>query len=353
MAIYNCSFGIIKRSAGKSVVNAAAYRAGEALFDQRLGMRFDYSQKPNVITSEILLPPTAPDWMLDREKLWNSVEKIELRRDAQLARDVVLSLPRELPLISVIERVREFVHGQFVARGMVCDLAIHCPSAGDNDEQPHVHLLLSLRKVSIFGWSKMKERTWNRKAFLAGVRVAWAETLNVALEGAGSHSRVDHRRLDVRLAEKIKIAEDAQLPLENRLEAIEATIELDHPPQPTFGRSSHIARSSKKKNEELAQKRRDHEEECRRRRFLRIAWATTLRGHLIREFAQEIGTRIAGRISQAVEAHREGLLAQDRLAWLKQTGRYALRAAPAKAPDTGLAERPHSVMQNFSDPGME
>ena len=36
---------------------------------------------------EILLPDGAPDWMADRQKLWNAVEAAEKRKDAQLARE--------------------------------------------------------------------------------------------------------------------------------------------------------------------------------------------------------------------------------------------------------------------------
>ena len=44
----------------------------------------------------ILAPETAPAWVQDRAALWNAVEAAETRRNAQLARELVLTLPREL-----------------------------------------------------------------------------------------------------------------------------------------------------------------------------------------------------------------------------------------------------------------
>ena len=49
-----------------------------------------------MIEKDILLPKDAPEWMGDREKLWNGVEKTEKRKDAQLAREINIALPREL-----------------------------------------------------------------------------------------------------------------------------------------------------------------------------------------------------------------------------------------------------------------
>ena len=54
--------------------------------------------------SEILLPDRAPERWLHRETLWNGVEASEKRNDAQLARDIEVSLPRELGRDEAIRR---------------------------------------------------------------------------------------------------------------------------------------------------------------------------------------------------------------------------------------------------------
>ena len=109
MAIYHLSAKVITRAKGQSVIACAAYRAGERLNDERHGEVYDYTKKQDIAHSEILLPDNAPQWMRDRGKLWNAVEQSEKRKDAQLAREVQVALPRELTLSQNIELTREFV----------------------------------------------------------------------------------------------------------------------------------------------------------------------------------------------------------------------------------------------------
>lgn len=46
---------------------------------------YDYTNKPGVIHTEILLPDHAPREYLDRSTLWNAVEKTEAAKNSQLA----------------------------------------------------------------------------------------------------------------------------------------------------------------------------------------------------------------------------------------------------------------------------
>ena len=96
MAIYHCSVKVISRATGRSAVAAAAYRSGERLTDERLGKCHDYTRKSDIEHREIIAPDRTPDWMLDWAQLWNGVEAAERRKDAQLACEVEISLPREL-----------------------------------------------------------------------------------------------------------------------------------------------------------------------------------------------------------------------------------------------------------------
>src|SRR5262245_13813269 len=139
MAIYHFSGTVISRSQGRSAVACAAYRAAERLRDERYEKTHDYTRKKDVAFTEILLPENAPDWMSNREKLWNAVEAGEKRKDAQLAREFNFSLPRELSLEQNIVLAKEFVEQQFVSRGMVADLCIHNDKTADGESQPHVH----------------------------------------------------------------------------------------------------------------------------------------------------------------------------------------------------------------------
>ena len=129
MADYRLSAKVISRGNGQSSVASAAYRAGARLEDLRTGEIHDYTRKGGVVYSATLAPENTPDWMRDRGQLWNAVEQVEKRRDAQLAREIQLSLPHELTPDQRRDLLVGFVQEQFVDRGMIADVALHasCP----------------------------------------------------------------------------------------------------------------------------------------------------------------------------------------------------------------------------------
>mgnify|MGYP002620025081 CR=1 FL=1 len=195
MAIYSFRASIVKRSDGRSSVAAAAYRAGERLVDERTGTPCDYTQKGGVLHAEIIAPSHAPDWVLDRATLWNSVEARETRINSQVAREFTLALPHELNDQQREELVRSFLEKECVSRGMVADFAIHLPDRDGDQRNHHAHVLLTLREITPEGFSR-KAREWNDPALLSGWREQWAEHTNAALERAGRPERVDHRTLE-------------------------------------------------------------------------------------------------------------------------------------------------------------
>ena len=77
MAIYHCSVKIIGRSKGKSVIAAAAYRAGEKLYDRETGLTHDFIRKGGVVHREILLSDYAPKEYPNRQIFWKIVTKVE------------------------------------------------------------------------------------------------------------------------------------------------------------------------------------------------------------------------------------------------------------------------------------
>lgn len=198
MAIYHLSAKPISRATGRSSTGAAAYRAGEKIVDVRTGIVHDYARKRGIDHSEIMAPANAPDWVHDRAKLWNAVEHSEKRKDSQLARDVEVALPTELNADQQRELVRGFVRSQFVAAGMVADIAIH-HSKGEN---PHAHILLTMRDIGPDGFGQ-KNRSWNDRSLLEKWREQWAEHTNRALERAGHSARIDHRTLEAQGIERI------------------------------------------------------------------------------------------------------------------------------------------------------
>lgn len=222
MAIYHLSAKVIGRSSGRSVVAASAYRAGQRLTNDHDGLTHDYHRRRGVEHAEVMAPTNAPSWMSDRSKLWNAVEAAEKRKDAQLAREIEIALPRELTPDQRRELVRAFVGQEFVSRGMIADVAIHCPAARDGEAQPHAHVLLTTRVLTGDGFGQ-KERAWNAKDVLEGWRARWAEAQNRTLEKAGVEVRVDHRSLADQRAEALA-AGDA-----------ERAERLDREPEPKIG----------------------------------------------------------------------------------------------------------------------
>ena len=60
MADYRLHASIISRSGAKSVVAAAAYRAGERILDERTGDVKDYTRKRGIMDTLILTPTMRP-----------------------------------------------------------------------------------------------------------------------------------------------------------------------------------------------------------------------------------------------------------------------------------------------------
>lgn len=207
MAIYHFSGQILGRKAkqnpdgswrpGSKAAAAAAYRSGSQVRDYRTGEIHDYRRRGGVAHTEIMVPVGAAAWLEDRELLWGTVERMEKRDDAQLAREFNMALPHELDAGQRLELVRDFVGTQFVRRGMVADLALHDPVAeqGQNARNYHAHVMLTLRRATAGGLDAVKTREWNSKELLSVWRAEWAVACNVALERAGKRQKVDHRTL--------------------------------------------------------------------------------------------------------------------------------------------------------------
>jgi len=195
MAIFHFSAKVISRAAGSSVVASAAYRSASRLNDQRLGRHQDFSDKSGVVHSEVMLPENAPPELADRERLWNAVEAGEVRKDAQLAREVEFAIPRELSQEQGIELARDFVRTTFVDQGMIADLNVHWDIGEDGLARPHAHIMLTMRSVDGNGFGA-KVRDWNRTELLERWREEWGAQVNERLAELGIEARIDHRSLE-------------------------------------------------------------------------------------------------------------------------------------------------------------
>ncbi len=190
MAIFHYSARIISRKKGQSSVAAAAYRSGSRLQDERTGEIHNYTKKGGIDAAEILRPAAAPTWTADRAVLWNRVEAAEKRKDAQLAREVIVALPQELNRSEQVQLTRSFVQEHFVSKGMVADVAWHRLDA----KNPHAHILLTTRSLTQDGFGP-KQREWNKKEHLQEQRKGWADAINAELARKGLSERVTHESL--------------------------------------------------------------------------------------------------------------------------------------------------------------
>jgi ATP-dependent exoDNAse (exonuclease V) alpha subunit len=193
-----------RRDGGKSAIAASAYRSGEPLFDEQEQTIYDYTGKEDVIWTALRLPDNAPDWAksLSREALWNKVEARETRINSQLARDCIVSLPRELNRAQQIALLEDFVRQEFTSKGMIADIALHDKLASDGHSQPHGHIMLTLRELGSEGFSN-KNRDWNKRAMLQSWRDAWEDCTNRHLAAAGRPERLSLKSYEERGMDRI------------------------------------------------------------------------------------------------------------------------------------------------------
>ena len=191
MAIYSLRAKMICRSKGQSAIAAAAYRAAERLYDQRLGITFSYTGKRGVVYSEIMLPKNAPAELKNRESLWNKIEASERRKDSQVAREIRIALPVELSLDQQLALVRDYIDANFVSRGIIADINIHHAK----EHNPHAHVMLATREYigGEHGFSPAKDIDSNKKTALFEWRKTWESFANDHLAMAGHDIQITCR----------------------------------------------------------------------------------------------------------------------------------------------------------------
>ncbi|HBI1409757.1 TPA: protein rep [Staphylococcus aureus] len=151
-----------------------------------------------------------------RERLWNEVEKVERSKNSRLAREITVALPIELDEKKQKELLKEYVQETFVDNGMVADVAIH----RDNSQNPHAHIMLTVRSFKENGEWDSKARTeyildengnktrtkngnfrqrkisttnWNDKETMQYWRKNWARKVNQSLELNGNSERITEK----------------------------------------------------------------------------------------------------------------------------------------------------------------
>ncbi len=192
-------FGVVsrgktsERATGGNAVAMSAYQAC-AKFEHD-GRVFDFTRKAKEKAAEtaVYLPSGAPSWASDAAELARRMEAAEHQRNSQTGRWVVISIPRE---------VREEDYPAYAAavavpltvEGMAAQADCHKSPASDGGENPHVHLLATMRRFDGAEFNKKKAREWNdlfRSDDGRVMRRRFAAAANGWLEANGYDARLD------------------------------------------------------------------------------------------------------------------------------------------------------------------
>ncbi|HHR0729243.1 TPA: MobQ family relaxase [Yersinia enterocolitica] len=191
MAIFHLEFKILTRTTktgkSKSSLYLAAYNAREKLKDELTGLTFDYTKKTDLYKSGIILPEGAPARFYNRATLWQNCEAAEKRKDSQICRHAIISLPAELNGEQNEALLKKYLKQNFINKGMIADYAIH-----DINKKPHAHIMLTMRKCENGGFSKKKAREWNDPKLAEVWRRQWALIVNKTLRENGHNNTITH-----------------------------------------------------------------------------------------------------------------------------------------------------------------
>ncbi|HGD5405192.1 TPA: MobQ family relaxase [Streptococcus agalactiae] len=216
---FHFNISMISRGKSKSAVASAAYISCEKIKNEWDGEVHDYHNKKGLLHSEIFLPEHVPKEFKDRSYLWNSVELNEKASNAQLARNFIIALPKELSFEENKKLITDFIQENFVSKGMIADLAIHDGNDEENNNI-HAHIMTTLRPINEKGeWQakskkeyvldekgekiklksgnyktrKIELTDWNNKGNAEKWRKNFASLCNQYLEKNHQEKRVDHR----------------------------------------------------------------------------------------------------------------------------------------------------------------
>ena len=199
MAIYHFSVKTMSRSNGRSAVACAAYRSGEKLVCDFYGKEQDYTKKTGVEFTEIYAPDNTNTELLNRQILWNEVEKVERRKDALLAREFEIAFPSELNAEQRKNMLNELCQSLVKKHGVIVDAAIHAPhtDGGSDERNYHAHVMFTTRAIDLEtgNFAAKKYRDFSRDNGTETVsewRKEFAELVNSKLEQIGSIERVSH-----------------------------------------------------------------------------------------------------------------------------------------------------------------
>ena len=180
---------------GRTACGSSAYRACDKVIDNA-GNRHDFSRKSGYVTGGILLPAGAPAELMDRQTLWQRHDQKETRKDAQIFREVEVSLHNSLSY-DAAAGVCIAIGQKLADMGMCVQWDIHDKTNKKGERNLHAHLMLSMRELLPDGTFGKKNRSWNM--YNGGMNLAdelrpfAAALMNAELDKIGVTDRVEYK----------------------------------------------------------------------------------------------------------------------------------------------------------------
>ena len=173
------SLQTISRSAGRSAVAAAAYRACVKLIDQTTGLIHDYTRKGGHVET-ILIGAS------DISELWNQAEASENRKNSTVARELMIPLPDQWTDNERRECVRDIAQHLRDTYGVAVSGSIHAPNKHHRNN--HVHMMFTTRTVDELGQFGKKTRILDdmKTGEVKNLREAICKIVNAHAEKLGS-----------------------------------------------------------------------------------------------------------------------------------------------------------------------
>ena len=81
----------ISRAKGSTSCATLSYISGKAVYDERLGKKFNYGRKEGVIYHAVILPMNAPAKYKNASVLFNSIEKFETAANARTGKKIEMN----------------------------------------------------------------------------------------------------------------------------------------------------------------------------------------------------------------------------------------------------------------------
>ncbi|MCP1272356.1 MobA/MobL family protein [Gluconobacter albidus] len=178
------------------VLNNAAYNLCGRIPDRLTDQIFDRTDKAWEHIGRFTLFPDHVDptpEMSDPSHFWREAEAMERQANGQVSRRILFTIPRGLPR----EKYREYLTyclAPLIDAGMAAHIDLHDPGARDGGEQPHAHIMTTMRRMNADGtFERKKAREWNA-LFTAGrgkvMRAQFEQRGNKWLEENGYNIRL-------------------------------------------------------------------------------------------------------------------------------------------------------------------